>query len=108
MRSLPFLPAATAEKRDARAAIGHHHGRASKQRDEVAPPHSCVPIWPILIVYPLGSARMTRAVRVVPPAPAMFSITIGWLSVRDMCSLTMRSVPPPAGKGTIVVMRRDG
>jgi hypothetical protein len=37
MSSLPFLPAATAEERDARAAIGHHHRRASKQRDEVAP-----------------------------------------------------------------------
>jgi hypothetical protein len=36
MSSLPFLPAATAEERDARTAIGHHH-RASKQRDEVAP-----------------------------------------------------------------------
>jgi hypothetical protein len=32
-----LLPAATAEERDARAAIGHHHRRASKQREEVAP-----------------------------------------------------------------------
>ncbi len=54
---------------------------------------------------------MARAVPVVPPAPAMFSITIDWPSVRDMCSLAMRaltSVPPPAGKGTIIVIGRDG
>src|SRR5262245_55518565 len=41
----------------------------------------------------------------------MFSMIIGWPSVRVMCSLTMRavtSVTPPAAKGTIIVIGRDG
>src|SRR5262249_52805640 len=63
------------------------------------------------MVYPSGFARIARVEPVVPPAPATFSMTICWPSVRDMCSLTMRavtSVPPPAGNGTIMVIGRDG
>jgi hypothetical protein len=63
------------------------------------------------MVYPSGFERIARVEPVVPPAPTMFSMTIGWPSVRDICSLTMRadtSVPPPAGNGTIMVMGRDG
>ena len=48
---------------------------------------------------------------VVPPAPATFSITICWPSVRDMCSATMRattSVGPPAANGTTMVIGRSG
>jgi hypothetical protein len=48
---------------------------------------------------------------VVPPAPATFSTTICWPSVRDMWSDTMRaitSVGPPAAKGTIMVIGRLG
>src|SRR5215831_12208994 len=63
------------------------------------------------MVYPSGFARIARVEPVVPPAPATFSMTIDWPSVRDMGSLTMRadmSVPPPAGNGTIMVIWRDG
>src|SRR5215203_5242815 len=43
----------------------------------------------------------------VPPAPPIFSTTIGCPSMRDMCSPTRRattSVGPPAAKGTMMTI----
>ena len=62
-------------------------------------------------VYPSGVARATRLPAIVPPAPAVFSITTGWPSERAMRSPRMRaivSVGPPAANGTTTVMGREG
>ena len=46
-----------------------------------------------------------------PPAPALFSITIGCFSSRDSASATGRatvSATPPGGNGTIIVTGLSG
>src|SRR5258706_12371682 len=62
-------------------------------------------------VYPSGVARATRLPAIVPPAPAVFSITSGWPSERPMRSPRMRaivSVGPPAANGTTTGIGREG
>ncbi len=54
------------------------------------------------IEYPSGSERTTAAVPTVPPAPARFSMTIGWPNSVERRSKNMRgttSVALPAPKG---------
>jgi hypothetical protein len=62
-------------------------------------------------VHPSGAARATRPVPTVPAAPVGFSTTTDWPSAVFIRSARMRasaSVGPPAGKGTTMVMGRDG
>src|SRR5688572_4136660 len=47
----------------------------------------------------------------MPPAPLLFSITIGWPSSLDSGSISrraVRSTPPPGGKGTMILIGRSG
>src|SRR2546428_13688720 len=62
-------------------------------------------------VAPGAPAGPPGAPRRVPPAPATFSAITGWPSDALMRSPTMRavmSVTPPAEKGTISLMGREG
>jgi len=65
----------------------------------------------MLSVYPSGSARTTREMPMVPPAPVTFSTMTGWPSAAFMRSPSRRAMVsggPPAVVGTTIVMGRLG
>src|SRR6218665_327645 len=62
-------------------------------------------------VYPSGLALATMPARMAPPAPPRLSMTTGCPRRSAMflaMSRAMLSVPPPAEKGTIMVIGRLG
>lgn len=62
-------------------------------------------------VYPSGDALDTSVAPILPPAPGLFSITMGCPSSCDnlpLMSLAMLSIRPPGGKGTTSLMGRVG
>src|SRR5690606_12028348 len=70
-----------------------------------------MPLATIMMVYPSGLALATCAAPILPPAPGLFSTTIGWPRSLASDSPSVRaitSIAPPGGKGTIQVMGRSG
>src|ERR1044071_419948 len=62
-------------------------------------------------VYPSGFAFATAALPTAPPAPGRFDTTTGCFrifSIAAAVGLPVTSATPPGGKGTIIVIARDG
>src|SRR5258708_13866352 len=65
----------------------------------------------VMIVYPSGSARATKACPIPPPAPPLFSTTTFCPNVSDKWAARGRaakSATPPGGNGTTSVIVRVG
>src|SRR3546814_606890 len=70
-----------------------------------------LPTAPSSTVYPSGLALTTNCAPISPAAPALFSTTTGWPRILDSCSAYTRaekSVAPPGGYGTIILMGAAG
>src|SRR5580698_5727093 len=90
-----------------RRAIGSRSFNKSYRSVYIAPLMTCVLQLPTLRVYPSGDAWTARPTPTLPPAPATFSMMIGWPRLLLMGPAMARatvSVGPPAANGTTNVI----
>src|SRR3954469_21409364 len=72
---------------------------------------ACVPMLPIMKVYPSGADFAVSSVPTMPAAPGLFSTTTACPHAScSFCAIIRvpMSVPPPGGKGTTMRMGFDG